>query len=72
MPALPRTSRCNVIKEVQIVKRAVFRYELMVFNLLNNVNFTPVSYLGATADSYQTTGAIDQSRTVQMAFRVTW
>ena len=57
---------------MQIVKRAVFRYELMAFNLLNNVNFNPVSDLGATADSYQTTGAIDQSRTVQMAFRVTW
>ncbi len=62
----------NVIKEVQIVKRAVFRFELMVFNLFNNVNFNPVSYLGATADSYQTTGAVDQSRTMQLAFRVTW
>jgi hypothetical protein len=62
----------SIIKEVQIVKRAVFRYELMVFNLLNNVNFNPVNYVGSVNDSYQTTGAIDQSRTVQMAFRVTW
>jgi hypothetical protein len=62
----------NVIKEVQLVKRAVFRYELMVFNLFNSVNFNPVNYLGSVADSYQTTGAIDQARTVQMAFRITW
>jgi hypothetical protein len=62
----------NVIKEVQIVKRAVFRFELMVFNLFNNVNFNPVSYVGSVSDSYQSTSAIDQSRTMQLAFRVTW
>ena len=62
----------SVIKEVQIVKRAVFRFELMVFNLFNNVNFNPVNYVGSVADSYQTTGAVDQSRTMQLAFRVTW
>ena len=45
----------------------------MVFNLFNNVNFNPVNVRwAATADSYQTTGAVDQSRTMQLAFRVTW
>jgi hypothetical protein len=62
----------SLIKEVQIVKRAVFRFEWMVFNLFNNVNFNPRSYVGSTADSYQVTGAVDQSRTMQLAFRVTW
>jgi hypothetical protein len=62
----------SLIKEVQIVKRAVFRFEWMVFNLFNNVNYNPVSYVGSVSDSYQTTGAIDQSRTMQLAFRVTW
>ncbi len=62
----------SISKDVQIVKRAVFRFEAMIFNLFNNVNFNPNNYVGATADSYQTTGAVDQSRTMQLAFRVTW
>jgi hypothetical protein len=36
------------------------------------VSFNPNNYVGATADSYQTTGAVNQSRTMQLAFRVTW
>ena len=42
----------------------------MIFNLFNNVNFNPVEYLGTATDSYQITGAVDQSRTMQLAFRV--
>ena len=49
------------------------RYRLDFFvniqNLFNNVNFNPVQYTGSTTDSYQVTGAVDQSRTMQMAFR---
>jgi len=39
---------------------------------LNNVNFDPVSGVGSVSDSYQATGAIDRSRTMQLAFRIGW
>ena len=47
-------------------------FQWMIFNLFNNVNFNPVSYLGSTIDSYQITGAVDQSRTMQLAFRLSF
>jgi hypothetical protein len=62
----------SLIKEVPIVRSVVFRFEAMLFNVFNTVNFTPGSYTGATSDSYQVTGAVDQSRTMQLAFRITW
>jgi hypothetical protein len=70
----------SLVKEVQIVRQVTFRFEAMVFNVFNNVNFNPVnpgSSPVATggyslSDNYQTTGAVDQSRSMQLAFRVTW
>ena len=66
----------SIIKEVPIVRQVKFRFEAMVFNLFNNLNFNPVDGvrdgLRAAADSYQMTSAVDQSRTMQLAFRVTW
>jgi len=70
-PRLFRTD-ISIIKEVPIVRQVNFRFEWMIFNLFNNTNFYPSNYVGATADSYQTTTASDQSRTMQLAFRVTW
>jgi hypothetical protein len=62
----------SIIKDVAIVRQVTFRFEAMVFNLFNNTNFNPVSYTGATADSYQVTSAVDSARTMQLAFRVSW
>lgn len=53
-------------------------FQLMIFNVFNNVNFNPVggtfaySYVGTTKDSYQVTSAVDSNRTMQAAFRVSW
>jgi hypothetical protein len=62
----------SVVKEVAIVRQLTFRFEAMVFNVFNNLNLSPNSYTGATPDSFQITGAMDQSRTMQLAFRITW
>jgi hypothetical protein len=40
--------------------------------LFNNVNFNPVNYVGSVSDSFQVTSAIDQSRTMQLAFRISF
>jgi hypothetical protein len=68
----------SIIKEVPIIRQVNFRFEAMIFNLFNNTNFNPVTWSTATGfgptvlDSYQVTGAVDQSRTMQLAFRVSW
>jgi Carboxypeptidase regulatory-like domain len=62
----------SIVKEVPIVRQITFRFEAMIFNVFNNLNLNPVSYVGATPDSYQVTAAVDQSRTMQLAFRVTF
>ena len=62
----------NIVKQLKVVKTVALEYQLQIFNLFNTVNFNPVNYVGATADSYQVTSAIDQSRTMQMAFRISW
>jgi hypothetical protein len=46
--------------------------QAQIFNVFQNVNFNPVNYIGSTSDSYQVTGAIDQARTMQMAFRISF
>ena len=46
--------------------------QAQVFNVFNNVNFNPVNYIGSVSDSYQATGAIDQSRSMQLAFRISF
>ena len=51
-------------------------FQWMIFNLFNNTNFNPVggtlasSYVGSVKDNYQVTSAVDQSRTMQLAFRL--
>lgn len=62
----------SLIKEIPVMRSVAFRFEAMVFNVFNTLNFTPGSYTGATPDSYQITGAVDQARTMQLAFRITW
>ncbi len=70
-PSVFRTD-FSFIKDVAIVRQVTFRFEAMVFNVFGNTNFNPNSYLGATPDSYQVTGAVDSARTMQLAFRVSW
>ena len=50
-----------------------------MFNVFNNLNLNPISGIGSTTlDGFQlnslTSGnfAVDQSRTMQLAFRLTW
>jgi hypothetical protein len=62
----------NFVKQIPIVGRVRAEYQLQIFNVFNRANFNPVNYVGNVLDSYQTTGAVDQSRTGQMAFRITW
>jgi hypothetical protein len=62
----------NFVKQIPIVGRVRAEYQLQIFNVFNRANFNPVNYVGNVRDSYQTTGAVDQSRTGQMAFRITW
>ena len=68
----------TVGKRLKIVGPVNAEFQLMIFNLFNNVNFNPVggtlapSYTGSTKDSYEVTGAVDSSRTMQMAMRVSW
>jgi hypothetical protein len=70
----------SVIKEVPVTGRVSLRFEAMVFNVFNNVNFNPVtpntnpnvSGGFAASDNYQVTAAVDQSRAMQLAFRVNW
>jgi hypothetical protein len=60
----------NFDKQIPIKGRVSAQFQIMIFNLFNNVNFNPVTGLGSTLSSYEITGAIDQSRTMQLAFRV--
>lgn len=67
----------SIVKEVAVVRQVTFRFEAMIFNLFNNLNINPVNPGSSTggwsvSDNFQSTGAVDQSRTMQLAFRVTW
>jgi hypothetical protein len=62
----------NLIKQIKVNERVSLEGQAQVFNVFNNVNFNPVNYIGTVNDSYQTTGAIDQSRTMQLAFRISF
>jgi hypothetical protein len=62
----------NFVKQMPVAGRLRLEYQLQIFNVFNRVNFNPNSFIGTVRDSYQVTGAVDQSRTAQMAFRVTW
>jgi hypothetical protein len=62
----------NFIKQIRVTDKVVIEGQAQVFNVFNNVNFNPVNYTGAAPDSYQITSAIDQSRTMQLAFRISF
>uniref|UniRef100_Q01YS8 TonB-dependent receptor, plug n=1 Tax=Solibacter usitatus (strain Ellin6076) TaxID=234267 RepID=Q01YS8_SOLUE len=62
----------NLIKQIRVTERLVLEGQAQVFNVFNNVNFNPVNYVGSVSDSYQVTGAVDQSRTMQLAFRISF
>jgi hypothetical protein len=62
----------NLIKQIRLTERLSLEGQAQVFNVFNNVNFNPVTGLGTVQDNYQTTGAIDQSRTMQLAFRISF
>lgn len=55
-----------------MTERLVLEGQAQIFNVFNNVNFNPVNYAGREADNYQATDAIDQSRTMQLALRISW
>jgi hypothetical protein len=68
----PMNARVDVTfgKQIPVTRRVGLEFQAMVFNLFNRVNFTPGVYTGSVTDSYQVTTANDQSRTMQLAFRV--
>jgi hypothetical protein len=57
-------------KTVAVKGRVNFEFQWQIFNVFNRVNFNPVTGLGSTLSNYEVTGAQDQSRTMQLAFRV--
>jgi hypothetical protein len=70
----PLVNRVDVTfgKRIPITGPVYGEFQVMVFNLFNRTNFNPVNYTGSVYDSYQVTSAVDQSRTMQLAFRVSF
>jgi hypothetical protein len=70
----PMVARVDLsfVKQVPIAGRVKLEGQLQIFNVFNKVNFNPVTGIGSNPDSYQVTGAVDQSRTMQMALRVSF
>jgi hypothetical protein len=71
----PKVVRVDIslIKRIPVTGSVKLEAQWQVFNLFNNVNFNPVSGIGSSAvDGYQVTAAVDQSRTMQMAFRISF
>ncbi|MCX6538875.1 MAG: TonB-dependent receptor [Acidobacteria bacterium] len=63
----------NLVKQLALVKGIALEGQLQVFNVFNRVNFNPVSGVGgSTTTNYEVTSANDQSRTMQMAIRISW
>jgi hypothetical protein len=67
----------NIVKQIPVAGRVNFEFQWQIFNVFNRVNYNPVNLPVAPAnmavlDNYQVTGAVDQSRTGQMAFRISW
>ncbi|MCU0252245.1 MAG: TonB-dependent receptor [Vicinamibacterales bacterium] len=74
----PQVFRTDITvgKRFAIAGPVMGEFQWMIFNLFNNTNFNPVggtlasSYVGSVKDNYQVTTAVDQSRTMQLAFRI--
>ncbi len=67
----------NFVKRIPVAGPLNLEFQVQVFNVFNRVNFNPVGLPTASAnaavlDNYQVTGAVDQARTGQMAFRISW
>jgi len=69
----------NLVKRIPIKNTVNAEFQWQVFNVFNNLNLNPISGIGSTTlDGFQlnslTSGnfAVDQSRTMQLAFRLTW
>jgi hypothetical protein len=67
----------NFIKRIQVKERIWLEGQAQIFNVFNNVNFNPNNYVGSVSDSYQVCStssacAVDQSRTMQLALRITF
>jgi hypothetical protein len=70
----PKVARVdmNFVKQIPVRGSLNLEAQLQIFNVFNRVNFNPVTGIGSNPDNYQVTGANDQSRTMQMAFRIQW
>jgi hypothetical protein len=70
----PKVSRVdfNFVKRIRVTEKIYIEGQAQVFNVFNTQNFNPVDYAGSVPDSFQITGAIDQSRTMQLAFRISF
>jgi hypothetical protein len=69
----------NVVKRIAVTGSVKLEAQLQVFNVFNRVNFNPISGIGSsTQDGFQLNSlssgnaSVDQARTMQMAFRVSW
>jgi hypothetical protein len=69
----------NLVKQIPIAHTVKAEFQWQVFNVFNNLNLNPISGIGSsTADGFQlnslssNNAAVDQSRTMQLAFRLTW
>jgi len=63
----------SLINRIEVTHGMKLEAQLQMFNVFNRVNFNPVNGIGSsTVDGYQVTGAVDQQRTMQMAFRFSW
>jgi hypothetical protein len=69
----------NLVKQIPITHTVKFEFQWQVFNVFNNLNLNPINGIGSsTADGFQLNSlssgnaAVDQARTMQLAFRVTW
>jgi hypothetical protein len=63
----------SITKQIKPTGRLGFEFQAQVFNVFNRANFNPVSGISSsTLSGYEVTGAVDQSRTMQLALRINW
>lgn len=69
----------NVVKRIPIASTVNLEFQWQVFNVFNDLNLNPISGIGSsTVDGFQLNSlsssgfAVDQARTMQLAFRVAW
>jgi hypothetical protein len=69
----------NLVKRIPIKSTVNAEFQWQVFNVFNSLNLNPISGIGSsTQDPFQLNSlssgnfAVDQSRTMQLAFRLTW